>query len=343
VAEVWTERGEPVELGERIGIGGGGLVRAVAGRDDLAAKIYRSQGSRMEPRTTHIGRMLALDPEIAAGPLAGRLAWPVHGLYGAAQEIRGFVMPRIHGASQLGEVVDAAGRRGAGVATTWRWPLRAAIHLAYTVALVHQFDLVVGDLSDANVLIQRTSARATLVDCDAMTLPGETDTGIAVVTPDIAPRELLDGGGQVTRESDSWQLAVLVCQLLMEGEHPFLGTPAAADRDRRVPADNVRDGVSRFRSESSVELPARALPLSVLPSSVRALAERCFGDGLADPMSRPAPSEWVRALVEADNTLRACEAVWSHRFAASLERCPWCERATSGLPDPFAAAESTAA
>jgi DNA-binding helix-hairpin-helix protein with protein kinase domain len=341
VADVFTAQGVPVELGERIGVGGGGRVRAVVGRDDVAAKLYRPHGPRIEPRTTHLARMLGLTARVQGGPLADRLAWPIDGLYGGAQEVRGFLMPRVHGASQLGELVDAAGRRGGGLATTWRWPLRAAIHLAYTVALVHQHELLVGDLSDANVLVHRMSARVTLVDCDAMSLPGEEETGIAFVTREVAPRELLDGG-RVSPETDAWQLAVLVWQLLMEGEHPFLGTPAAGDGEPRVPSDNVRDGISRFVA-SAIDLPAGTLPTSVLPAGVRALAERCFGAGLADPELRPTPHEWVRALVAADATLHTCQTVERHRFAASSSGCPWCERAATGLPDPFGDYQARAA
>jgi DNA-binding helix-hairpin-helix protein with protein kinase domain len=334
--------GETVELAETIGVGAGGHVYAVNGRPELVAKLYRRTGRSIEPRAARLEAMLGLRDALARGPLAARLAWPLDSVCDESGEVRGFVMRRVTDSRQLGELVDGPARTSAGLTTTWRWPLRAAAHLALAVALAHRAGLTVGDLSDANVLLARRSARATLVYCDTISLPGEPPARGPLTVETAAPEILADTGPR-SQATDAWPLAVLVCELLMEGEHPFLGTPVGGPGGRREPQDNMRDRLSRFVDEGAVDVPAAALPLDILPPEAHALAARCFREGHDDPGRRPTAREWVHGLASADAKLRTCRDLSTHVYAPELRDCPWCARADAGLNDPFAGGTRAAA
>jgi eukaryotic-like serine/threonine-protein kinase len=329
--ELSLRSGRRVVLDGVLDMGAGGTIWSLAGTSTLVAKVHHHRDGAS---WAHLRRMLERDPRDWREEPGGRwlLAWPLESLHDADGAAVGYVMPRLDEDHwRLGAVVSRADREDAGLDVTWRWTLRVAGWLALLVTRVHAAGIVIGDLSDANVLVHVDSGRAALVDCDAMRLPDEQPAADADErSPDTAAPERLRTGAAADAASDRFALAVCVCRLLMDGAHPFAGRISDRGPGGWLPMDNVRAGVSRFHRDPRLELPAGILPLAVLPRTIAALAERCFVAGDADPSCRPPAAAWARALARADGALVTCEH--GHLHDADRRTCPWCEHARGELP-----------
>ncbi|MEV0235613.1 protein kinase [Nonomuraea sp. NPDC050786] len=314
---------------QQLGLGAEGIVFALEDTLALCAKIY----TRRPADAAHRINSLALLPP-ATWDGHGRdhlpVAWPRRALLDEAGELRGFLMPRIT-AVELEELFEPRGRVMSLDEPTWKTLVAVAARLAETVARLHAAGIVIGDVSPKNVMVNR-SGQVTLIDCDTVQF---TDAGTrrrfpnTKRTDDYAPPEILNGPpGELTPAQDAFGLAVVICTLLMEGDHPFEGRAVrlGPDQDASIVQnilmqDNRISHPERLR-ETGDEYPVRLLPLGVLE-----LALRCFGPGHYDPDERPTASEWQSALYTAGHDLMGCRVNERHFYCGDLDACPWCELA----------------
>ena len=327
-----------VAAARRLGAGGEAEVFEVEGRPGLAFKKYRVPSPA---RAAKLRVMLAAPPDRrdAGGHVA--IAWPSELVVGPGGVVEGFLMPRIDltATVPLFQVYNPASRQQIAPAFTWRYLLRTARNVAAIVDSLHRAGYVIGDINESNLLVNKR-ALAVLVDCDSMQVrdasTGEVHRGGVgkpeFTAPELQGRDLATVDRTV--ESDAFALAVLVFQLLLEGVHPFAGVWRGSGDPPDIPA-RMRDGSFPYRRGSRVAPPPHALPLDVLPPTLRRLAWRCFTTGVRRPSARPTAAEWVSALEAADGELRTCDRSSHHVFGAHLRRCPWCDRLDGGLPDPF--------
>jgi DNA-binding helix-hairpin-helix protein with protein kinase domain len=334
----------------RVGSGGEAEVFEVAERPGMVCKRYR-QPTR--ERAEKLQVMVASPP---SGTTAGghvSIAWPVE-LVVDRGDVTGFLMPRIDAkrAIPVFQVYNPATRLQLAPGFTWRYLLRTARNVAAIVDSLHAAGYVVGDLNESNLLVDRR-ALVSLVDCDSMQVTDPL-TGRVHPSPVGKPEFLapeLHGADlsrvERTPASDVFALTVLVCQLLMEGVHPYAGVwKGPADPPQMT--TRIRRGWSALAPWSPVKPPPHAVPFGALPADVRRLVRR----GLARrPSRRPAAWEWVAVLEEVDAGLRTCRRSPHHVFGGgwltgwlgvgvgaglgSRRRCPWCARIDRGLPDPF--------
>jgi hypothetical protein len=123
----------------------------------------------------------------------------------------------------------------------------------------------------------------------------------------------------------------------MQGLHPFAGLYRGGGEPASIPA-RIAAGHWPYAADRSgpFEPLPYAPPWHVLPPTVQELFRRCFEDG-QDPASRPDAAAWQQALEEAEPLLRICSANDRHRYADSLDVCPWCVLARQQDHDPFTA------
>jgi DNA-binding helix-hairpin-helix protein with protein kinase domain len=330
--------GLTLTLTRRVGSGGEAEVFEVAERPGMVCKRYR-QPTRERADKLHV--MVASPPE---GTTAGghvSIAWPVELVMGAGDEVSGFLMPRIdaRAAIPVFQVYNPASRLQLAPGFTWRYLLRTARNVAAIVDSLHAAGYVVGDLNESNLLVDRR-ALVSLVDCDSMQVT-DAATGRVHHSPVGKPEFLapeLHGADlaavERTPASDAFALTVLVCQLLMEGVHPFAGVWRGPGEPPPM-ATRIRRGWSALRPLSPVVPPPHAVPFGALPPDVRRLVRR----GLSRrPSRRPAAWEWVAVLEEVDDRLRTCRRSPHHHHGGRSpfhRSCPWCARIDRGLPDPF--------
>jgi serine/threonine protein kinase len=201
---------------------------------------------------------------------------------------------------------------------------------------VHSAGFVVGDLSPKNVMLRRDGL-VSLLDCDSYQFRHDgRDVMCESATPDYAAPELMTvPGSPHSTATDDFSLAVMLCELMMCGNHPFMGTPKGVDIEENTPSESIRLGACRIVRPTDVTVPADAIDVGVLPVRVRTLAMRAFGSGHSRPDERPTAEMWAAALRTVRDGITTCQVDTRHRFHNSAPECPWCARLRRGLDDPF--------
>jgi DNA-binding helix-hairpin-helix protein with protein kinase domain len=335
----------------RLGAGKQGRVYTVQFDPTLAVKLYylpeQQDAQRLEAM-----RLIATPQDFEIRPAGAsashqQLAWP-HELVCAPDsgEIVGYTMPRYakHEYRQLDALWDPRGRAEDVPGTSWLFLLTVARNLATLAAMVHERGLVLGDVRDANFVFSTRTALVALLDCDSMPITDpRTDTHFPCLLshPDYAPPELQPGERLVdprrrrTEHTDNFSLAVLICRLLLAGDHPFTGWPAApVDEDDEVSVgQNIRAGRSYLVAPEELRLASHVIRPDVIPAPVLELARKAFSAGLREPVERPSSAEWRAALSAALKEVADCSLYPErHKYSGDLWSCPWCEAPYDPFP-----------
>lgn len=332
---LYLASGRPVQLsGEELGNGSEGTVIGVEGTRDLCAKLY------YEPPTDGGAKLDAL----IASPLAHlrgdhpehhHLAWPLARLVDDDGATRGVLIPRVDGV-QLTKLFDPALRANALAEPTWRTALITASRTGRLVSTLHNSGVVLGDISPANLMLSH-SGHVTLIDCDTVQLrdPSGHLHLCPKITPEYAPPEALGLSVPALDEHhDSFGLAVMICQILMEGQHPYEGVPSD-DTDRDDLESNIRLRRNRITRPELLKPMAGEMPTSLLPPAALELARQCFEDGHDDPARRPSPEDWFRVLDRCGFELMGCRFNPRHLYHRSLSGCVWCSRIALGAGESY--------
>ncbi|MFI7402925.1 hypothetical protein ACIBW9_21055 [Streptomyces sp. NPDC049541] len=319
--------------------GGQAAVFPVEGDDHTVVKLYRDRpGPDQERRLT---RMLAMSP-LAARPTDAsqppELAWPTALARGPEGEFLGYAMHRFGepGHVQLVGLFTRAQRlRLFPDRADWRFLLGVSWNLAFMTARMHHDNLVIGDFSSSNVVVD-ANGFVTFLDCDSIAftdpVTGEAFPCLMHTTDYSSPER--QAGGPATRASDDFALAVLVYQLLTAGNHPFGGVPHESTSESTV-KDNIAASVSYVVRPELVVVPRGTVDPSVLPPELLTLARSAFGPGVHAPAARPSAEAWLRALDKERAQVRVCPARPLHTYGSHLPACPWCTRAATTGHDVF--------
>ncbi|MEU4690133.1 protein kinase [Actinoplanes sp. NPDC023714] len=332
-----TTSGRKVQIlvDQEIGSGAEGAIYPVADSPHVCAKIYTDfdRAAALGERMDALTRM----PPVTWGgdcPEHLHTAWPRASLRDGHGDLRGVVMPRIEGTPLL-RLRDPLRRVEILDEPTWRTTFAIAARAGRLFDMLHSAGVVVGDVSPSNVLVDR-HGHVTLLDCDGVQftdpLTGTLYRG-EKFTPEYAAPEVLRGTG-LTREHDLFGLGVMVCELLMEGEHPFGGVST-----ERPPSLSVEENIKRqnnrvTRAERLVASPD-ALTAEILPARIHDLIRGCFEDGFLDPARRPGGQAWAHELDQAGYELMGCRYNPRHAYHRSAPSCIWCARILAGYGDQF--------
>lgn len=328
---------EPVALSERpLKTGGQAAVFTIVGREGHVVKIYRDPPGEAQAR--RLAGMLNMSP-LGGRPIHDsqppELAWPTALARDPNGELLGYAMP-LFGEPEhvqlVGLFTRAVRLRLFPDRADWRFLFGVAWNLAFMTARMHRENLVIGDFSSNNVVVDRDGF-VTFLDCDsiAFTDPatGEAFPCLMLTADYCAPER--QAGGPATEASDDFALAVLVYQLLTGGNHPFGGVPHDSHSQSTI-KDNIAANVSYVVHPELVRVPAGLTDPGVLPPALLDLARRAFG--ATDPQTRPTAAEWLQALDLERPRTRTCQARPHHTYGSHLSACPWCAKAASGQ-DPF--------
>lgn len=327
--KVYDAQGKPVVTGEVVGRGGEATVYRVNGRASLLAKIYEPA-----PRTNYPDKlrwMVSHPPQNPTRSLSHpSLAWPAGLLLDSQRRLVGYMMPHIQSAVPILDVFNP--RRRAAILPRFdrRYLHRSARNLAAALGALHSCGYVAGDLNESNVLVT-PSALVTLIDTDSYQVR-EMRAGRLVVhycpvgkleyTPPELHGKSLD---RVVRlpDHDAFALAVLIFQLLMEGNHPFRAQWLASGDPPPVEARIALGAFPYVASPAHpVQPPKNGPDLHLLHPDLSELVRRCFVDGHRQPQQRPSPAAWERALAAAEKALRVCSK--GHHYSNHLPGCPVC-------------------
>jgi serine/threonine protein kinase len=351
--EAFDQQGKRLTLSQEVGRGGEATVYRVAGRLNLLAKIYTPS-----PRPNYPDKLEWMIGHPPENPTRAQshpsLAWPYGPLYdspGKNRRLTGYLMPYIQGAVQILEILNPRRRRILLPRFNRRYLHRTARNLAAALSALHRCGYVAGDLNESNILVT-PSALVTLIDTDSFQVIQRGDSrpviypcpvGKLEYTPAELQGQALD---KVYRkpEHDAFSLAVLIFQLLGEGNHPFRAQWLGSGEPPPIEA-RIKLGAFPYTSVpgSLVKPPKGAPNFNLLHPSVSELLRRCFIDGHEEPKNRPNPAAWESALAIAEEALVSCSA--GHLYSNHLPDCPLCSasgaRPSSERPRPAAERRAT--
>jgi eukaryotic-like serine/threonine-protein kinase len=333
---LYLPSGRAIELSDsKLGRGAEGAVFRLRDNEDLCAKIYLDPADGTRDRLV---AMMRAEPAKWGGDHAEHLhvAWPREVLLDEHGAAHGFLMPLVEG-EPITKLFDPRMRLTAVDDPTWRVVVVVAARLARLLAKMHEAGIVMGDLSPANMLLSRTG-HVTLIDCDTVQFADPQDGTVhrcSKLTPEYCPPDLPRNGSPLAPSHDDFGLAILVCQLLMEGEHPFEGVPSDMRAPDYAAPENIRLQNNRLLFPERFMPVHDAISADVLPPEVRELARQCFGEGHRDGTHRPAAQLWADALDRAGFQLMGCRHSERHLYHRSLSSCVWCDRAAAGGGDHY--------
>ena len=327
---IYNARRQVVALGAELGRGGEATVYKLAVQPALLAKIYH--GPAREGYEDKLAWMQANppdDPTRAQGHAS--IAWPNDLLYNSSGQLAGYVMVNVQNAAPLLLVFNPRSRAKTLPSFNRRYLHRAARNLAAALGALHASNYIVGDLNESNVMVT-PSALITLIDADSFQVQHRVGSKpmlhpCPVGKPEYTPPELQGKTfAEVPRqpEHDRFGLAVLIFQLLMEGNHPFRAQWLGSGDPPPV-EDRIRDGAWPYAPKPNQPIaPPRGAPgLETLHPALVKLMRQCFIDGHLDPRARPLPEDWEEAITIAEAALVTCAR--GHLYSRHLARCPECQ------------------
>ena len=330
--DVFDQQGKRINLGQEVGRGGEATVYRAGNRSGLLAKIYTPA-----PRPNYPDKLDWMIHHPPENPTRAQshpsLAWPTGLLYDSPSKNRrmtGFLMPHIQGAVPILEVLNPRRRRIILPRFNRRYLLRTARNMAAALSALHRCGYVAGDLNESNVLVT-PSALITMIDADSFQVIQRRNSRPVIYPCPVGKLEYTapEMQGQpldkVYRkpEHDSFSLAVLIFQLLVEGNHPFraqwLGSGEPPPIEERI----KMGAFPHTASPGKLVRPPKGSPdINLLHPGVTELFRRCFIDGHEEPKFRPDASTWERALTTAESALVVCSS--GHLFSNHLTGCPYC-------------------
>lgn len=317
---------------EPMGMGAEGMVFRSPDLPRFCFKVYREVSPERDARTTGL---LRTPPVQWSGTHEYHAAWPLMSLTDESGHVRAVVMRRAVGPS-MHALFDAGQRRSVLIRPTWATLLRVARNVTRLFAELHRVGVVVGDVSPSNLLVE-PDGRVVLIDCDSVQFTDPATGRVFTadhVTPEYAAPEAAHRGGadRLTVAHDLFGLAVLICQLLLEGDHPFEGITATG-ADAGVAA-NIRDGNCRLLFPERFRSVTGRLTLDLVPAPVAALVEQAFGGNGSTRL--PTTTQWDAALTAALNDLIGCRnGTDTHFYRQGLPGCIWCARRDAGHGDHY--------
>jgi DNA-binding helix-hairpin-helix protein with protein kinase domain len=229
-----TDAGQKVRLGAELGRGGEGAILEGEGDPAACAKVYSKKMSDEYHRKLllMVGNPPS-DPAFEARKQHRSIPWPTAVLYvdQGQKQFAGFLMPKIDGKQfkKALSFIDPGDRlKQFQGGFTWRHLFTAGYNVASAMAAIHDRGYCVGDFNESNLVIA-PSALIPLLDCDSFQV-ADAQQGTTYRCPVGKPEyTALELQGKSFRDhdrtvaTDSFALAVMLFQLLMEGTHPYQG------------------------------------------------------------------------------------------------------------------------
>jgi DNA-binding helix-hairpin-helix protein with protein kinase domain len=318
--------GRALSLGAELGRGGEGSVCALAGRDDLVAKLYHQP-----PGAEKAAKIVAM-AKLGSERLLKLAAWPTSAIHrgGRGGPVVGFLMPRIAGHKPAFNLYSPKLRLQEFPSAGWGFLIHAAANAARAFAVIHDGGHVIGDVNHGNLVVA-PDATVKLIDCDSFQVSAGKqrwfcDVGVSTHQPPEFQSLTSYKGVARTPNHDNFGLAVIVFQLLFMARHPFSGRYlGAGDMPIERAIRDYRFAYGANAHKLQMKPPPGSLGLDGVTRTMAQLFERAFAPQGSREGARPKPEEWIAALGELARGLRKCAANPAHEYLASAGKCPWCE------------------
>lgn len=292
---IYDAQGVPERLGKQIASGGEGSIWTLQNPEyaNAVVKIYHLHKLRekgfAESTEQKIRYLITLD-------IADKsMAWPIMTVYTSAMAFIGYGMREVQG-KKLSIILNPASAEAFCKGWDRADFCRLALDLSLKVLKLHRIGVILGDINDANFLVDLIARLLLLVDIDSCQICSKGKTFRCLVgRPEYTPPEYqgLDLGTlDRTKEADYFSMAILIFRLLMRGRHPFDIVGGGS------PAENIRRGNFPYGTSQRRLIPKGGFDYlwSYLSRRLKDMFLRAFVDGHGDPSARPNTDDWVHAL-----------------------------------------------
>lgn len=319
----YDDKGRTITIKRDLAQGGEGRLCTIYEDQTVLLKLLH------QPTPEHAAKITAM---LHKPPRNNGLAWPTSNVQDEHGRHTGHLIPFIKGGLHISQLYNPVSRRRIAPGFTYHYLAVSAANVARSTQSVHERGYVIGDLNDANILVQRDGT-VVVIDTDSIQVPRPDGRGYyrcGVGTEEYTPPELFGtifAGIDRTKDHDNHSLAVLLFRTLMEGVHPF-ASKYHGPGDPPTLAQKVQQGLWPYDANNRFTPPPAVPPFTMLAPTIQSLFHRAFVDGHRHPARRPTAAEWHHALTHLHQNLRTCTTNKAHAYSNHLSQCPWCERAT---------------
>ena len=306
-------------LGREIGRGGEGAVFQVQEDSSIVAKIYISKTEKDK------ADKLAFMASITDTELLKFAAWPLDVLRDSAMNVCGFTMKKLDGFVPLHSLFSPMERKKLFPDKGYNFLVHVAKNLAIAFHRIHEAGIIMGDVNEANILVNASGLIA-LIDCDSFQVKnGNTYHFCEVGVARYTPPELLEKGSFTnvirTVNTDTFSLATLIFQLLFMGRAPFTGTNLTSEDIDEEKAIRTNEFAYSLKRNNKKLTPAKnSLDLRFLS---RGLID-AFHATFENRDNRPLPAQWVKELETFGKEISICHHSKLHYYPRTMAACPWC-------------------
>lgn len=306
-------------LGQKIGQGGEGAVYLVHENRDQVIKIYAEM-----PVPDKVDKLIYMT-SIGKDELLKFAAWPTDVVRDKAGRYCGIIMRRLDAFVPLHKLFSPMDRKQTFSDKGYNFLVHVAANLAAAFHKIHEAGIVVGDVNEANILVNQAGMVA-LIDCDSFQIKnGNRYHFCEVGIPRYTPPELLLKGSfdQVIRTSntDNFSLATLIFQLLFLGRAPFTGINSTGKDIDEETAIKKHEFAYSLKNANKRLFPAKnSLTLNTMTSGVSALFHAAFEQDI----KRPDAAVWVQELNLLKRSIVQCSKTKIHFYPNVIGECPWC-------------------
>jgi len=312
--------GKRYSASKKIGQGGEGAVFAIEEEAALVIKIYS------ETLDHDKSEKLVFMSSIINDELSKFAAWPLDVARDRSGRVCGFVMRKLESYVPLHNLFSPMDRKKLFPDKGYNFLVHVSRNLAAAFHKIHQLGIVIGDVNEANIVVNAEGMVA-LIDCDSFQIKnGNKYHFCEVGIPRYTPPELLIKGSfdRVIRtiNTDNFSLATLIFQLLFLGRSPFTGiNPGHQELDEETAIKTHEFAYSLKRRHKKLFPAKNSLELNTMPSGVAALFHASFETIL----ERPSAAMWVNELSGLNKAIVQCTKTKIHYYPDVIGYCPWCQ------------------
>lgn len=305
--------------GKKIGQGGEGAVYEINEDSTKVLKIY------IEVLSEDKREKLTFMSTLASEELVTFAAWPLDVVKNKEGQICGFVMRKLQSYVALHNLFSPLDRKKLFPDKGYNFLVHVARNLAVAFHKIHQLGIAIGDVNEANILVNASGTIA-FIDCDSFQIKNGSKYHFCEVgIPRYTPPELLIRGSFEnvirTADTDNFSLSTLIFQLLFLGRAPFTGINLTNTDIDEEAAIKSREFAYSLKRNNKRLLPAKnSLDIRMMTHGVNTLFHAAF-EGTS---VRPSAAMWVNEIGMLAKQIVQCRKVKLHFYPTTIDYCPWC-------------------